>query len=125
MVLPAAGGSFKGKTKGKSALAGACAPSDKAPETVYAWTPAKSGTARIDTCGKTTYDTVVYVRNTVCNGREAACNNDSIGCTTTEPSLSHGSRLSMLVLAGETYMIVVDGRGDAKGDFTLNVTPPP
>src|SRR5438034_254305 len=50
-VLPAQGGTFGGTTSGTNALAGSCGASGTAPEHVFQWTPAVSGTATIQTCG--------------------------------------------------------------------------
>ena len=77
------------------------------------------------TCGATTsYDTVLYVRNPGCSGPDLACNDDTPGCGTAGSSY-HGSRLVLPVLAGQTYVIVVDGYNGRSGTFTLNVSPPP
>jgi hypothetical protein len=125
IVLPAAGGTFTGTTSGTSALAGTCASSNVAPEVVFAWTPTTSGTAHVSTCGgATSYDTVLYVRNGTCGGSEAVCNDDTVGCTTNEPSQYHGSQVTLTVTAGQTYLIVVDGYADRHGTFSLNVTGP-
>jgi len=73
-------------------------------EQLFRWTPATSGTATIDTCGPdTNYDTVLYVRKDDCFGPELACNDDSDTCP--------GSRVTPTVVAGESYLIVVDGFG--------------
>ena len=125
IVLPAAGGTFTGTTTGASVLAGSCASSNEAPEVVFAWTPAISGLAAINTCGSgTTYDTVMYVRNGSCGATDATCNDDTAGCTTGEPSQYHGSQVTLSVTAGQTYMIVVDGYANRQGTFSLSVTPP-
>ncbi len=89
------------------------------------WTPLRSGTAQIETCGATTFDTVVSVRNQTClNGAQSACNDDTAGCTTGEPNDHHGSRVSVAVTAGQTYFIVVDGFASASGTFQLRVVAP-
>src|SRR5213080_3699486 len=125
MVIPASGGTVSGATSGTSALAGSCGSSGTAPERVYQWTPAVSGTATIQTCGAgTTFDTVLYLRSGACaNGPEmaAGCNDDA--CTNAI-GLYRASRLTPTVTAGQTYYIVVDGYGGAQGIFSLAVTPP-
>src|SRR5213594_3369891 len=64
IAIPASGGRVSGATSGTSALAGSCGSSGTAPERVYQWTPAVSGTATIQTCGAgTTFDTVLYLRS--------------------------------------------------------------
>jgi hypothetical protein len=125
IALPAAGGTFSGTTSGASAVAGTCASSNLAPEVVYAWTPTRSGTAFINTCGSgTSYDTVMYVRTGSCAAADAACNDDTQGCGTSEPSTYHGSSVTLTVTAGQTYLIVVDGYADKRGSFSLTVTSP-
>src|SRR5438552_3887822 len=124
-VLPAQGGTFGGTTSGTSALAGSCGSSGTAPEQVYQWTPAVSGTATIQTCGAgTTFDTVLYLRSGACAGgpeMAAGCNDDA--CTNAI-GLYRASRLTPTVTAGQTYFIVVDGYGGAQGLYGLTVTPP-
>jgi hypothetical protein len=124
--IPATGGTFTGTTSGASALAGACANSATSPERVYRWTPASSGNAVVQTCGAsgTSYDTVVYVRQTGCaSGAEIACNDDTGGCGTATNTY-HGSRVTPQVVAGATYYIVVDGYGGRSGSYTVNVIAP-
>src|SRR5438552_132245 len=124
-VLPAQGGTFGGTTSGTNALAGSCGASGTAPEQVFQWTPAVSGTATIQTCGAgTTFDTVLYLRSGTCaSGPEVAagCNDDA--CTNAT-GLYRASRLTPTVTAGQTYFIVVDGYGGAQGLYGLTVTPP-
>ena len=126
-VIAAAGGTFTGTTSGTSTLAGTCNTSNNSPEKVFQWTPARSGTATIATCGTgTLYDTVMYLRSGSCqSGTQVACNDDTANCNTGEPSTYHGSRITPTVTAGQTYFIVVDGYNGRQGAFTLSVTPPP
>src|SRR5882724_10130430 len=74
IAIPASGGTVSGATSGTSALAGSCGSSGTAPERVYQWTPAVSGTATIQTCGAgTSFDTVLYLRSGACaSGPEVA-----------------------------------------------------
>jgi hypothetical protein len=126
IVLPAAGGSFSGVTTGgASTVGGQCATSGNSPEVVFSWTPTRSGGAVLTTCGAsgTSYDTVLYVRSGACGGAELGCNDDTSGCATASNSY-HGSVLSLTVVAGQTYIIVVDGYNGRNGSFTLNLTPP-
>jgi hypothetical protein len=118
---------FTGTTSGASTVAGTCASSNNAPERVFAWTPAVSGAAQIATCSSTdtNYDSVVYVRSGSCSsGPEVACNDDTAGCFTSEPNDHHASRLTLNVVAGQTYFIVVDGFASSAGTFSLAVTAP-
>lgn len=126
--LPPEGGSFTGTTTGASAYSGSCNTSNNSPEIVYRWTPARSGTATIETCDAvaTTFDTVMYLKRGSCDAPEWLCNDDVQGCgTTTDVSNPHrGSRLSATVTAGETYYLFVDGFNGSKGTFHLTVKAP-
>jgi hypothetical protein len=65
--VPAAGGVFEDLTSDIGMLSASCAVTSNAPDRVFAWTPAVSGTATISTCGAgTDFDTVVYVRTGTC-----------------------------------------------------------
>src|SRR6185436_5424972 len=124
-VLPQEGGTFAGVTAGTGSLTSSCGVTAPSPERVYRWTPISSGPAIIATCGTgTAYDSVLHVRSGTCTGSEIACNDDTAGCTTGEPNDHHGSRLSLTVTAGQTYVIVVDGYNGTRGTYTLTVTPP-
>jgi hypothetical protein len=124
IVVPPAGGSLAGSTTGAaSALAGPCATSGNAPESVFAWTPSRSGAVAISTCGAgTSFDTVLYVRTATCGGAGAAlaCDDDAASCATASDP-EKASRLQLDVTAGTTYFIVVDGYNGARGSFSLNV----
>ncbi len=129
VVLPAAGGTITGTTSGTGQLAETCSVGSTAPEKVYQWTPTKTGTATIQTCGAstTTFDTVVALRQDACQtGAEVACNDDTTGCGTTLDGNSphRGSRITPAVTAGKTYYIVVDGYATSQGTFTLTVVSP-
>ncbi len=124
-VIPAAGGMVFGRTAGASAQAGTCG-GGAAPENVYSWTPAASGTATIETCSatETAFNTVLYARGSPCaGGAEAACNNDTVGCDT-GAGAGVGSRISVPYTAATPVFIIVDGAaGGALGDYKLTVTP--
>lgn len=110
--IPPAGGVFNGATTGTSQLTGGCDGGNVSPETVYQWTPDVSGYAKISVCGGTTnYNTVLYMRSGSCAGSEIACATSS--CSTTAN-----------VMAGQAYVIIVDGYNGASGNFTLTVAPP-
>jgi hypothetical protein len=123
LTIPPKGGVVSGSTSGTSAL-GNCARSDESPEQVYRWTPNSSGVATLETCGSdTTYDTVLYVSETMCGGPRAVCDDDTPRCATASGP-NHGSRLSLTVVAGHTYYVVVDGYRGRAGSYRLNVIPP-
>lgn len=124
-VLPPGGGTFTGVTSGTGSLTGSCGSTGPSPERVYSWTPTASGTAVIATCGSgTLYDSVLHVHAGTCGGADLGCNDDTAGCVTGEPNDHHGSRVSLTVTAGQTYVIVVDGYNGASGAYTLMVAPP-
>ena len=123
-VIPPAGGVFTGTTAGASTLAGSCASeSGMAPEQVFQWTPSISGTAIIETCGEgTEYDTVLYIRTDCQNGADLDCDDDTCANST---GLTRASSIALVVTAGQTYYIIVDGYHDgAQGNLSLSVTPP-
>src|SRR6266704_6864853 len=101
-VLPAQGGTISGTTSGTSALAGSCGSSGTAPEQVFQWTPAVSGTATIQTCGAgTNFDTVLYMRSGVCSGGAevvSGCNDDACPNST---GANSASRITTTVTAGQ------------------------
>ena len=89
----------------------------------YAWTPAHSGPAQVNTCTKaTTFNTLVavYTRNGAVppfsNLTKVAGNDDHPGgaCSTNR------SLVDFDVKGGTTYYVAVDGVGGATGAFQLN-----
>jgi len=137
IFIPASGGSFADSTTTgcptQNGTGMMCSNSTLSREKVYEWTPSASGMATIETCGGTTdFDTVLYIRstdpvtNTTCDtsGNEVACgDNDVCGLN------GLASRITMMVEAGTTYFIFVDGNDGnppmpPKGNYTLTVTPP-
>jgi lysyl oxidase len=128
-VIPPQGGTFVGETSGAGSQAGSCSDSGVAPERVYQWTPAVSGSATIGTCGDATaYDSVVYVRGGACEGgAELACNDDTPGCAVADGTTGadhHGSSVVTAVTANQTYFIFVDGFAGKGGAYGLTVVPP-
>ncbi|MBI2379091.1 MAG: hypothetical protein HYV07_34165 [Deltaproteobacteria bacterium] len=90
---------------------GTCATS-LAGDVAFTWTAPTSGTYNFDTIGST-FDTVLYVFDTVCDeSTEIACNDDSSGTQ---------SRVTVDVTAGHAYTIVVDGFNTSEGDYQLNI----
>ena len=119
---------FFGTTSGGSVEAGTCAAaSNAAPENVFTWTPAVSGTAILETCGgtATAFDTVAYARTGHCAlGTEVGCNDDTAGCDTAA-GVGTGSRVLLPVTAGTPYFPVVDGKAaGAFGNYRFKVIPP-
>ena len=116
-LIAADGGVVDGTTVGgTTAFGGSCGGAVFVPERLFQWTPSVSHVATIQTCGGTTnYDTVLYVRQGTCVGPELACNDDGDSC-------GPQSKITMPVVAGTTYFIVVDGvAATDAGTFTLSV----
>src|SRR5262249_28526054 len=101
-VIAPEGGVVVGTTVGgTTVLSSTCGSDILAPERLFQWTPSVSHIATIQTCGGTTnFDTTLYVREGTCLGPDVACNDDSCGSQ---------SSITMPVVAGTTYFIVVDG----------------
>jgi hypothetical protein len=115
-VIPPEGGVVTGSTiGGTNVVPVSCGYSLGSPERTFTWTPDRSGTAVIDTCGPRTYDPILSLRAGSCGGEEIACNDDDDG------ECGLGSRIVVPVVAGETYVIVVDGYDGDAGQFTLQV----
>ena len=117
-VIPPAGGTLAGSTVGGSSVLASrlCGQSEGrfSSERTFAWTPAVSGTATITMTCPTFYDpyhpALLYILADACAGTELAC-----GWCQIEPT----------VTAGQTYIIVVDGRESyEEGSFTLTVVSP-
>ncbi len=93
----------------------------RAPDFSYRYTAPEPGSYTIDTFGSA-YDTLLYVRAT-CDGSDIACNDDS--------GAGLQSKVVVDLQAGQEIIIVVDGYGASRGDFTLTIrrsadpTPPP
>jgi hypothetical protein len=96
-----------------------CASGVAAPDVWYRYTPATNGTVTLQTCGSTTFDTVLSLHSgcpgTVAN--EIACNDN--GC-----SVGPYSRLQAPVMAGTAYFIRVSGANGASGGFQLLLSGP-
>jgi predicted dienelactone hydrolase len=112
--IPPDGGVVTGTTVGgTNVFRSSCGLDVLAPERLFQWTPSTSHVATIQTCGPaTTFDTILYVREATCFAPDLACNDDSCGLQ---------SSVTLPVVAGTTYYIVVDGFNAAAGDFALNV----
>src|SRR2546423_10614414 len=83
IAIPSSGGVFTGTTSGLSQIVLSCTSATaNAPEAVYTWTPAVSGTAVVATCGSG-FDTVLALE-TGCGDRNstpsAGCVDDNCAC---------------------------------------------
>jgi hypothetical protein len=107
-----------GTTVGGTARATGSCGGAEAPERVFIWTAPSAGPFTFTTRGSE-YDTLVYLRDGGCDGRELACNDDVI----------NGSSISSVVTAtltqGQTIAIVVDGFGTGAGNFVVNIAAGP
>jgi predicted dienelactone hydrolase len=108
------GGTFVGTTVGgKTVLSSSCGLDVLSPGRLFQWTPAVSHVATIETCGGTTdFDTTLFVREDTCFGPDLACSDDACGVQ---------SHLTLPVVTGTTYFIIVDGFIAQAGKFTLSV----
>ena len=70
-----------------------------------------SGTATVDTCAGSTFDTLLAALDGHCVSAALACDDDTCGS---------GSQISFAVSCGHTYTVVVDGAGGTSG--TANLT---
>ena len=84
-----------------------------APESVWRFTPPESGLVCVTTAGST-YDTVLFARNS-CGGAgtDLACNDDTGGLT---------SQVQFTVTAGVDVFLMVDGFAALGGTYRLNIT---
>ncbi len=90
------------------------------PDVVYAYAPPADMCVSISLCDSY-YDTKVYVyEDVVGNVPIDGCNDDNFDCV--NPPVSYTSWIpSVVLLAGHTYYIVVDGYGGACGDYVLEM----
>ncbi|WP_437636264.1 MXAN_6577-like cysteine-rich protein [Sorangium sp. So ce854] len=82
-----------------------------APEMVYSFTAPDNGIYIFNTFGSS-FDTVLQVYDGSCAGTPLRCNDDAGG-----PQ----SRLTVNLVAGQTVLVVVDGRSTNRGDYVLQV----
>lgn len=82
-------------------------------DAMYQFTAAAAGSYTFDTAGSPG-DTILSVIDG-CGGPELDCNDDTVGLT---------SEVTLMMAAGQTVIIVVDGYGGEIGPFTLNISSP-
>ncbi|WP_438007899.1 MXAN_6577-like cysteine-rich protein [Sorangium sp. So ce321] len=85
--------------------------SSTAPDMLYSYTAAENGTYIFDTFGSS-FDTVLQVFDGSCS-TPLRCNDDAGG--------GRQSRLTVDMVAGQTVLIAVDGRGTSSGEYVLQV----
>ena len=115
MVLPAAPlpATIEGDTLVQLDDFGGSCGGSSAPEITATFTAPRDGEYIFDTLGSD-IDTVLYVLDGVCEGRELACDDDGIADANT-------SLLSLPLAAGQTVTVVVDAFGIEGGPVTLSV----
>ncbi|MCS5582900.1 MAG: hypothetical protein NZ777_05255, partial [Pseudomonadales bacterium] len=99
-----------------------CPAESDSPDKVYSLSPSTDITVDIDLCGSA-YDTKVFVyENEYTPNAPYACDDDFNG-SADECGGAWTSMIPGLVLsAGSTYYIVIDGWGGGFGDFIVNIT---
>jgi hypothetical protein len=81
-------------------------------DVVVEFTSPVNGDATVDTCAAASVDTIVLALDGVCGGAELACNDDACGTA---------SQITFPVSYGQTYTVVVDGKGGAIGTADLTI----
>lgn len=127
-LLLAAVASLPGTTAGgPSVLAPrTCNGGTSSPEKTFTWTAEASGTATASTCSSsTTFDTLLYVREGDCTGREVGCCDDADHCGAPCAARQNASVVAWPVLRGSVWCVIVDGYNGTNGAFELTITGPP
>lgn len=95
-------------------LGGSCG-GGSGPERTFGWTAPAAGIyqIRVRPQGSGDFDSVLYVRDGDCGGRELACNDDTVGVS--------GSELVLRLDAGQSVAIVVESKGSRGMEFTLRI----
>ena len=90
-----------------------------APDVVYSFTPDADYAVDITLCNGSGYDTKLYVyENEATPGEPYACNDDECPDYVSEI-------MGLDLIAGNSYLIVVDGYGEEAGDYVLDITASP
>jgi hypothetical protein len=95
-------------------------PLGTAPDVVYAYSPSVTQYVMVDLC-ESAYDTKLYVYEDSCppcdSAPPIACNDDHPDCLNTMSRIER-----VLMQAGHTYYVIVDGYGTRCGDYTLEIS---
>jgi hypothetical protein len=92
-------------------MTGSCG-GGSAPDVSYSWTAPATATYFFETWA--VFDTVLYLRDGGCDGPE-------IGCSDYASGSQNRARLITDLIAGQTVVATVDGKGTASGDFELTI----
>lgn len=85
-------------------------------DATYQFTAPAAGSYTFDTAGSMLADTILSILDG-CGGMELDCNDDVGGGV-------FSSEVTLMLAAGQTVIIVVDGYGGEVGPFTLNISSP-
>ena len=89
-----------------------------APDRAFRWQAPAAGTYTIDTIGSS-YDTVLYVRNTCADTADIACNDDITAGENRQSTVMITATAAM-----QEFVIIVDGWTlTERGNFVVNITP--
>jgi hypothetical protein len=89
-----------------------------APDVCYQYTPAGDEVVSVDLCGSA-YDTKLFIRN---DANETVACNDDYYFTPGDVCGMYVSRIDEVVmLAGRTYYIIIDGNGTDAGEYHIEV----
>jgi hypothetical protein len=99
-------------TQGQSSMTGSCIRDSEAPEIVYSLTLSRR--SQVSVTINSDYDGALYILGACGEMRS------EIGCNDDAPSVNR-SQVDATLDAG-TYFVVVDGYGNAAGEYELNVT---
>ena len=111
--VPMTSGSYSGSTAG----AGNDFTDYSSQDYAYSFTATRSGRVTASTCSGATWDTrlVAYDATASCPGRQIVQNDDACGLQ---------SAISFDVIAGNSYVVVVEAFSSASGAYTLTLTMP-
>jgi hypothetical protein len=95
-----------------------CVQNSNAPDVVYAYTPTVTQAVDVSLCGSS-YNTVLHIWDGCpYTGIPPVCCNDDAGSCAPASCCP-----AVIMYAGQTYYIVVDGAGTASGSYILHVEP--
>lgn len=93
-------------------------------DVAYSWTAPGSGVYTFDTdasdrFGEEALDSVLYVREGDCAGRELACNDDIDA-----EAENYQSEVELTLVAGDAVTIIIDGWRYSSGQYVLTIDGP-
>lgn len=123
-AIPMSNGVFAGTTTNNliSPHTPGCAGPTPTPGEWWQYTASCSGTLTVSTCGDTFFNTVLAVYLPGGPPIEIGCNDNSAACGPAATNGGFQSQLSVPVVAGQNYLILVTGNDGDTGSYTLNVS---